>query len=110
MYVCHMFILYFQDGVHVSVMLAGVGNTYRHDLSLGEGEDSNANTGDLKDESSTYPYSVSYRTSDVNSRQLGRNTFAIRPSKSAHRSHRPKQVGLCKCCEFLVRLFYFSST
>ncbi|KAL5269571.1 hypothetical protein ACHWQZ_G003164 [Mnemiopsis leidyi] len=80
-----------KDGVHVSVMLAGVGNTYRHDLSLGDGEEINGSM-DPKEETSTYPYSVSYRTSDVNSRQLGRNTFAIRPSKSAHRSHRPKQM------------------
>jgi len=80
-----------KDGVTVSVMLAGVGNTYRHDLTIG-GDENNHNTVDPKEESSTFPYSVSYRTSDVNSRKLGRNTFAIRPSKSAHRSHRTKQM------------------
>ena len=91
-----------QEGVHVSVMLAGVGNTYRHELTIGTGEDTTTNpAGDPKEEPSTYPYSVSYRTTDVNSRKLGRNTFAIRPSKSAHRSHRPKQVTT-----LLLRGFY----
>ena len=69
----------------MSVVLAGVGSAYRHDV----GEE---NTVADPEEGVRNPYSVSYRTTDVNSRQLGRNTFAIRPSKSAHRSHRTKQV------------------
>lgn len=69
----------------MSVVLAGVGSAYRHDV----GEE---NTVADPEEGVRNPYSVSYRTTDVNSRQLGRNTFAIRPSKSAHRSHRTKQM------------------
>ncbi|XP_063683074.1 cytosolic carboxypeptidase 2-like isoform X5 [Bolinopsis microptera] len=78
-----------KDGVHVSVVLAGVGSAYRHDLIIGE---ENPAADPPREDGVRNPYSVSYRTTDVNSKQLGRNTFAIRPSKSAHRSHRTKQM------------------
>ena len=73
-----------QDTVQVAVMLSGVGTaTYSHsqilDAEFVHEEDNN--------------YSVSYRKRDVNSRSLGKNTFAIRPTKSAHRSHKQSPVS-----------------
>ena len=40
-----------------------------------------------------YPYSISYRNSNVNStRKFGTSTFAIRPTKSARKVEKLKQV------------------
>eukprot|EP00116_Pleurobrachia_bachei_P002675 sb/3462937/ len=80
-----------EDGVNVSVLLSGVGNTYQHSQSHEHLQMEGPQETEGEPEK-TFPYSVNYRTTDVNSRRLGKNTFAIRPTKSAHRSHRPKQL------------------
>ena len=142
-----------QDGVHMSVMLSGVGNTYQHSASTEHMQFEQVHkTRDryisqircclplplslpstppfpfypslplpssiplpstippppqdsVKTDAASIPYSVNYHKTDVNSRRLGKNTFAIRPTKSAHRNNRSKQVQ-----EESVGLFYLFSS
>jgi len=75
----------------MSVLLSGMGGSYQHTPSVHSvhAEDWGHIDSDRVSQKSG-PYDISYRNNDVNSYRLGKNSFAIRPTKSAHRANRSK--------------------